>query len=700
MKKININKEQLITVCNRWSLLLHAVACFIGYFIIEAISRHSAMEALGFLDNRTRVYLYNVFLIFLTTLPIYLIRRRIFARLFISVFWLFLGIINGVLLSNRVTPFTGPDLKLLKEGLGIFNKFLSPSLAIVASILAVMIILFVGLAFIKAPKYKGPMHYKRYIIGILGCICLFALTTKAAISTRILSTYFGNIATAYEDYGYPYCLSVTIFDTGVDKPNGYSEELLESIEEKSNTETTDTSNLPNIVAIQLESFFDPEMVRYLECSEDPIPYFRSLMENYSSGFFRVPSVGAGTANTEFETLTGMSMRYFGAGEYPYKGVIKKNTCESAANVLSSLGYGTYAIHNNEANFYSRRTVYSKIGFDVFTSSEYMDTQDDINALGWMRDENLVKYIEASLDDTEGQDFVFTVSVQGHGAYPEEQIDPDQTITVTGAPSEKSKNMWEYYVNQIHEMDEFIRQLVEMLEKRGEDTVLLLYGDHLPTMGLTESDMENFDLFTTQYVIWDNMGLEREEKDLAAYQVMAEVFDKVGIHEGTVFSFHQQCQELEQYQTDLQTLQYDMLYGKKYIYDKENPYEATKIQLGVWQPTIEKIEAVGTNEYYIYGRNLTQSCKVEINKKLVENVEYINSGRLYISDVNLNFGDKVRIAVQSNSSTAKILSRSESIEYEILGVENMIQNSVIALESIDPLRNLIRTNPAAAQSVLN
>ena len=92
--------------------------------------------------------------------------------------------------------------------------------------------------------------------------------------------------------------------------------------------------------------------------------------------------------------------------------------------------------------------------------------------------------------------------------------------------------------------------------------------------------------------------------------------------------------------------------------------------------------------------------MEINKKLVENVEYINSGRLYISDVNLNFGDKVRIAVQSNSSTAKILSRSESIEYEILGVENMIQNSVIALESIDPLRNLIRTNPAAAQSVLN
>ena len=128
MKKINLKKEQLSTVCNRWSLLLHAVACFLGYFVTEAISRHSVLETLTFLGERTLVYLYNVFLIFLTTLPVYLLRRRIFARIFVAVFWLFLGIVNGMLLANRVTPFTGPDLKLLKEGLGIFNKYLSPTL--------------------------------------------------------------------------------------------------------------------------------------------------------------------------------------------------------------------------------------------------------------------------------------------------------------------------------------------------------------------------------------------------------------------------------------------------------------------------------------------------------------------------------------------------------------------------------------------
>ena len=56
------------------------------------------------------------------------------------------------------------------------------------------------------------------------------------------------------------------------------------------------------------------------------------MQNYSTGYFKVPSVGAGTANTEFEVLTGMNLRYFGPGEYPYKTVLKYQTAESAATV--------------------------------------------------------------------------------------------------------------------------------------------------------------------------------------------------------------------------------------------------------------------------------------------------------------------------------------------------------------------------------
>ena len=686
MKKINLKKfnkptrENVITVCNRYALLLHAVACFVGYFLIEAISRHSLREAALFLDNRTKVFLYNTFLIWVSTLIVFLVRRRVFMRLLLTAFWLMLGVINGMLLANRVTPFTGPDLKLLKEGLGIFNKYLSAELAIVAVAAVVLVIGLIVFAFFKAPRYQGKMHYQWYIPGILCAALAFAGITNLCIKLRILSTYFGNIASAYEDYGYPYCLGVTIFDTGVDKPNGYSEELIDGIvEEMPEASYPKDEQLPNIVAVQLESFFDPTKVRYLEMSEDPIPYFRQLMSEYSSGYYTVPSVGAGTANTEFETLTGMSMRYFGAGEYPYKGVLQDTTCESIANVLSSIGYSTHAIHNNEANFYSRKKVYAKLGFGTFVSEEYMDTQDDVNELGWMRDENLIKYISDCLDSSDNQDLVFTVSVQGHGAYPEEPLYEDREITVTGAESDEANCMWEYYVNEIHEMDQFVKDLVAMLEAREEPTILLLYGDHLPTMGLEEIDLMNYNLFQTEYVIWDNMGLEREVKNIYAYQAMAEVLDDLDIHEGTLFRYHQSMSGDEEYQLNLQTLQYDMLYGKQYVYEQSNPFSETLLRLGTKAVRLNGIEMVGQDMYYIYGENFTQSSKLRVEGELIEDTEFIDSGTLFVREADISAGDWLDVAQQSNSSTAKVLSHSNTMVYRVPGVEAILQNAVNSAE---------------------
>ena len=129
---------------------------------------------------------------------------------------------------------------------------------------------------------------------------------------------------------------------------------------------------PNIIFVQLESFFDPTEVEWLRFSEDPIPNLRKMFSEYSSGYFKVPSVGAGTANTEFEVLTGMSMRFFGPGEYPYKTYAKTRTLESAASALKGLGYGAEALHNNGGNFYSRAQVFNNMGFDHYTSKEFMN----------------------------------------------------------------------------------------------------------------------------------------------------------------------------------------------------------------------------------------------------------------------------------------------------------------------------------------
>ena len=87
---------------------------------------------------------------------------------------------------------------------------------------------------------------------------------------------------------------------------------------------------PNIIFIQLESFFDATTVKNLKVSEDPIPTFHKIQKEYTSGYLKVPVYGAGTINTEFEVITGMNMDYFGTGEYPYRSILHKTTCDSVA----------------------------------------------------------------------------------------------------------------------------------------------------------------------------------------------------------------------------------------------------------------------------------------------------------------------------------------------------------------------------------
>lgn len=659
-------------VCNKVSLLLHALFSAVGYFLIEAISRHSFSEAWTYMTDRPLVFAYNTAFIFTTTLIVYLFRRRCFLRVLLAIFWLLLGVINGVILANRVTPFTGPDLHLLTDGMALLEKYL-PAWGVTVALVVLGFLALVLLALlIKGPRYKGKLKYRYNIPLILAGVAAFGGITQLALEKRVLSNYFGNIAFAYEDYGYPYCLATTIFNTGISCPRDYSEEEIARIEKtEEDLPETETEDLPNIVFVQLESFFDPTLVNYLDISEDPIPTFRSLMEEYTSGYFKVPSVGAGTANTEFESITGMSMHYFGPGEYPYKSILKETTCESAPYILSGLGYSTHAIHNNEANFYGRRSIFPNLGFDTFTSAEYMPEEDDKNELGWTKDRVLTDEIIKCLDSTEDQpDYVYTISVQGHGAYPDEPILEDPEITVSGAPTEAKNNQWEYYVNEIREMDDFVKELVEALEDYPEDVVLVLYGDHLPTMDLKVEDLENKYLFQTEYVIWDNFGLEKEDVNLASYQIAAEVMDRVGIHEGTIFRYHQARRNTRNYQVDLETLQYDLLYGEQYSYGGENPYKRTKMRLGLYDVTLDGLELISSADYTyrITGTNFTPSSQVKLNGDWYDTV-YVNPTTLLISGTELDDFDRLSVVQRSNSSTRKALSKSYDRSCYMLYSEN-------------------------------
>lgn len=658
-------------ICNRISLLLHALCSAVGYFLIEMISRRSFSAAWTYMTTKPLVFAYNAALIFTTSLIVYLFRRRCFWRVLIAILWLLLGIINGVILSNRVTPFTGPDLKLLTDGMAVLNKYLPPWGVVLALILLGFFALLLLVLLIKAPKYKRKVKFRYDLLLVVVGAALFAGVTQLALEKRVLSNYFGNIAFAYEDYGYPYCLAVTIFDTGISCPRDYSDKEITRIEKtEDNLPATNKDSKPNIIFVQLESFFDPTLVDYLNISEDPIPNFRKLMKEYSSGYYKVPAVGAGTANTEFESITGMSLHYFGPGEYPYKSILKETTCESAPYVLKNLGYSTHAVHNNEANFYGRRSIFPNLGFDTFTSAEYMPEEEDKNPLGWTKDEVLTDEIIKCLDSTDGPDYVYTISVQGHGAYPEEELIDDPEITVSGAETEAQNNQWEYYCNEIHEMDNFVKELTDALADYPEDVILVMYGDHLPTMGLTVEDLKNKYLFQTQYVMWDNYGLKKKDENLAAYQMAAEVMDRAEIHEGTIFRYHQARRNTRNYQVDLETLQYDVLYGKKYSYGGESPFQRTKMRMGLYDVTLDSMEEVSTvdHTYRLTGTNFTPSSQVKLNGEWYDTV-YVNPTTLMISGTEINDFDRICVAQRSNSSTRKALSKSYDRSAYMLYNEN-------------------------------
>ena len=258
---------KLSKFCNKISLILQALWCAVLYFIIEALCRHSIADAWNYMTGKPLVFAYNTAFIFTTMLIVYLFHRRVFWRVVVSVFWLFLGIVNCILLLNRVTPFTGPDLHMLTDGIAIMQKYL-PFYGVVIGCIIIGLVLFALLIlFIKGPKYQQKIKY-RYVIPLIvvGAVA-FGGITQLALEKRVLSNYFGNIAFAYEDYGYPYCLAATIFDTGISQPTRLlmRKKSSELRRQRSNLpETKEEEYDPNILFLQLESFFDPDIGKLSE----------------------------------------------------------------------------------------------------------------------------------------------------------------------------------------------------------------------------------------------------------------------------------------------------------------------------------------------------------------------------------------------------------------------------------------------------
>ena len=392
--------------------------------LIELCNQRTLLRLAQYVFGNPLVFLYNTLLLMVPLSLSVLFKRRDFVHFLMVSVCALLGIVNGIVLSCRVTPFNATDLKLARFGLSLMTQYLKWWMIILIIIGIVLLIAALVLAWWKLPKCELPTSRIRLVIVWICFVFLTSAVTQVGRMSGLLSTQFPNLQEAYRQYGMPYCFLCSVINTGIDKPEDYTtdtvDDIIETMDETEPTQEVVTEpeeeSQPNLIFVQLESFFDITEMKNLTFSEDPIPNFRRLMEEYSSGFVSVPAVGAGTANTEFEMITGMNLDFFGPGEYPYKTVLQETTCESMAYVMRELGYTAHTLHNNTATFYDRNKVFSQLGFDTFTSIEYMSDLE-YTPTGWAKDGVLVEQISHILNSTEGSDLIYTISVQGHGKYP-------------------------------------------------------------------------------------------------------------------------------------------------------------------------------------------------------------------------------------------------------------------------------------------
>ena len=471
------------------------------------------------------------------------------------------------------------------------------------------------------------------------------LATNIGLEAGAISDSFPNLADAYDDYGFAYCFSRSVLDTGIDRPSGYDDAITDiknKLTDNHRASAVSKEN-PNVIFIQLESFFDPTYMKNYEFSQDPVPNFRHLKETCAHGYLSVPSVGAGTANTEFEVLTGMCLDFFGTCEYPYKTILNDTATCSVSTDLKENGYTTHALHNNTGTFYDRDTVYSYLGFDTFTPLEYMQSPE-YNQLGWAKDSILTEEIVRALNSTENRDFVFAVSVQAHGKYPREEA--EYPLSVTGGEDTELTNAAEYYVNQVYEVDLFIGELIETFSAYDEPVVIVLYGDHLPSLELTDDSLATGDVFRTEYVLWSNCDIDAENTDLESWQLSPYVLKTLELEGGPVTELHHSCENNDELLSKLEVLEYDLLYGDFEIFNGENPYTPSDMRMGCVPVTVTEIIQDGEN-FIVKGENFTLFSRVYVDGDPKDTV-FISSTVLAVKDFTCRENSTVTVAQETDS----------------------------------------------------
>ncbi len=432
------------------------------------------------------------------------------------------GIANHYVSLFRGTPILPWDFKALGTAMAVADSYrFSLDLPMVLSLVILAAMAFLLFPKIKTGRFRSSKNRTRARIAYLCTIllCSYPVLQPNALSYLGIETDVWDPSKSYSQDG---ALAVFLRNTqfmSVEEPDDISRENIERISSEISPHTPAVSpdTRPNIVAIMNESWADFEEFGNLSLSESVTDYIRSL-DNCIFGHSYTSVFGAGTSASEFEFLTGNSMAFLPSGSIPYQQYILE-PADSLASLLKENGYRTLAVHPGERTSWQRNRAYPLLGFDEFKCEEDMDVPLTYEH-GYVSDRSSFDQIIYEFEHKSPDErlFLFNVTIQNHGSYTVEDYPAE--VTLTDEPGKYPKA--EQYLTLANKTDQEFRRLVEYFSQQEEPTIILMFGDHQPTLeqefldkayGFTQDNMsmeQYMQKFKTPFLFWANYDLPDEE----------------------------------------------------------------------------------------------------------------------------------------------------------------------------------------------
>ena len=598
--------------CNKWSqrltiLLLPIITmamteCLNGVFIAN-------WHPLAWAFNCIFYSLLYLFVFALTG-------RRNIPFIVISTLLYLISMANHYVLAYRGTPFLPSDLFYVSTAATVAGTY-EFSLDYQVIISTVLFIFIVSVATkIKSPKQKlWKKIYYRVIAGLLAFVVLFSYFSSNVFVDSNFKPDFFNQERGYKKLGVAMNFFMNTRYLTTKEPEGYDAEQTEEIiyDLLKNNETSNITNKqPNVIVIMNETLADLNVLGEVNTNKDYMPFLRGLTENTVKGNLYVPVIGAGTSNTEFEFLTGVSTSFLPSGSNAFT-LYVNHDLNSAIKTFENKGYSVTAFHPYYKNNWNRINAYNYLGFEKYFGIEdilnesiisFMRTGAETTALTqkiaeeypgeeiikrWYVSDsyNYKKVIEMYEEKDENKPFfMFNVTMQNHSSYADKHDNFNEEIYLT---DENGEMRTEYpqtnqFLSLIYESDKAFKELIEYFKTQNEPTVICMFGDHQPKIEnefvaetLGADSIFNLTVeqeqarYCTPFYIWANYDIEEKEIDkLSVNYLSSYLMETIGTEMPV---YNQYLLKLSETLPVINTIGYIDAEGNYYTYEDESEYKS-------------------------------------------------------------------------------------------------------------------------------